>query len=177
MKRPEVRWTPNLHKTLISTIIEHRATLKVKGEIKSNKWDAAHQELKNHPLFLDQAHALSIEGMKKKYRRLKSDCEIKYAISTKGANLSALPDNPAEEDVLMINLIKLKIQCGIDETLFSEKQKKRSQDMLNAERNKLFNLADSDLDSDPEFKIPRSESSLLAEKSKSFGTVKIFEEL
>lgn len=101
--------------------------------------------------FLDGA------ALKKKWDRISSCVDLKYAISTEGANLSCLEEEPSPLEKLVLDLLKERYETSKAKDEQKAKDKIRNEKMLTHEKSMLqrqdknvdvISLADADGDAD-----------------------------
>jgi len=128
--RKEIPWSEKLEGSLVCNIVKHKAHLKTSGKTKDAKWkDVCSDLMVKYP---EIAPDLTVEGIKKKFTRMKTTINNKYAVHFEGANLSGLPD---EEDTpesvkLLINIMKEEDDAKDFNKAKKEKVEVRQQAML-----------------------------------------------
>lgn len=134
-KRTNFPWTPAREFTLVNYIYLEKGHLKSDTNM-VDKFNAVSLKLRVDSAFIGRDF-LDGAALKKKWDRLCSLVDAKYSISSEGANLSGLEEEPSEVEKLVLDLLKERFETKKAKDEQTLKDKIRNEKMLTHEKSML----------------------------------------
>jgi hypothetical protein len=134
-KRVNFPWTASREFTFVNYILLEKGHLKTDTNM-VDKFNAISFKLRVDSAFIGRDF-LDGAALKKKWDRMSSLVDAKYGISSEGANLSGLEEEPSEVEKLILDLLKERFDTKKAKDEQSLKDKIRNEKMLTHEKTML----------------------------------------
>lgn len=134
-KRTHFPWTGSREFTLVNYILNEKGHLKTATNM-VDKFNAISLKLRVDSAFIGRDF-LDGAALKKKWDRMSSLVDAKYGISSEGANLSGLEEEPSDVEKLILDLLKERFDTKKAKDEQSVKDQIRNEKMLTHEKTML----------------------------------------